>query len=179
MSLSEILERGNRQKPLPLTLASSYLVTLRDLVYTHLVAEKTANEFSNNDFTIAKTYLPFQRLEDIPDDGKLWIIGLASDDEKISRKHSYTKEIPLQFLFQKRLEGNPTDETTELDSLVFLEEQIRKAVSDSVLPSNTFQWLRTSAMKDENETPFNYTGLREANVFEAFFISSFHTIVSE
>lgn len=155
---------------------ASAKVTLAQLIETKVNDYKAAAKFADNSFAVERTYFPTQRLPDVPEDGKLWIISLAADDAIVSRGNLYTSEIPIQLAYQRLLSikpaekgKGPQDLTTVIDTLIELEEQFRDAVQDAVIGNENFTWLRNEALKDENETPFSFTGLREANTFETFF----------
>lgn len=151
---------------------ASIIITLRDLVATRIAALKESEEFSNNDFELSATWFPFKKLEELPARGQVYVLGLAKDDERISRGNAYTSEIPVHLGLQKLL-SDPRD-TAAIDAMVELENELREAVR--TLDDDRFAWIRTEALKDQNEIPFSYVGLREANVFEAYFTAFFKSV---
>lgn len=157
------------------------LTIIRDLVFDKIKDTKTASGYSFNDFELEKTYFPVTKLEDlnILPNGKVYIIGLAFDtDGPVARTYAGAQsEIPIQVVFQKTVK-DPRD-VTELDPLVNFVEELEATCRLEVVNSNDedeggpapkpYQWLRSTSLKDENEVPFAYVGLREASVFEAWF----------
>jgi len=47
------------------------------------------------------------------------------------------------------------------------------------LADKKYSWDRTESMKDENGIPISFTGLREAQIFEAYWVSFYKTFVVE
>jgi len=153
---------------------SGSLVTLRNRVFDTLENKRVAGDFIFNNFEVIKTYLPFVSLEDLAENnGRLYIIGLAFDyDAPATRTTAGTRnEIPIQVAFQKVVTDPQNIE--EMDKLVDLVEGFYEACRKDVVDEDDdkvpYQWLRNEALKDENETPFAYMGLRKDNVFEAYF----------
>lgn len=150
------------------------LKILRGLVKDRIQTIKDAEKFVVNGWELAETYFPFQKITDLPEAGKCWVMGLASDDAPFSRSNSYTKEIPIHVGFQKMV-SDPR-KVSEIDPLIQLEQQLREAVAGMKHPN--FSWVRTESLKDSNDTPFAFVGLREHNIFEAYFTAFFTTQVA-
>lgn len=147
---------------------ASRISTLIDLIQTDLESGRAANNFSNNEFKIDRTYFPVTKVKDIHADGQLWITPLGTDDTPASRRSTYEVDAPIQLAFQKRVEDPHNFQ--EVDLLVQLWEEIRDAVKESIKTDTQrrFSWMRTEALRDENGTIFQYVALREASTFEAF-----------
>src|SRR5690606_7929011 len=151
---------------------------LRGIVFDAIEKRKSDGGFVVNDFDLEQTHLPHQQLEDIPDAGKVWVIRLAADDSILTRSQSFQREIPIQIGLQKVLCESPREATEEIDRYEELEDELRDCVQLSVKDHKHFAWTRTQALKDENGTPFNFVGLRQANTFEAFFTAYFKVVLT-
>ena len=156
------------------------LVPIRDRVLQAIKGHKLAAGFPFNEFDLDKTYYPYSKLEKLAakPQGQVWVIGLAfdTDQPKTRTTAGSRNEIPVQVAFQKVVE-NPQD-VDELDNLIDFVEELQEVCRLLVVDEESvdaqgeaipYQWLRNEALKDENETPYAYMGLREANVFEAYF----------
>lgn len=151
---------------------ASVLVTLRDLLETKINAKKALNGFVFNNFDVGKAWIPYTRVEDLPANGKVWLVGLASDfGGKVSRTNVCQWELGVQIAFQRAC--NPTD-VPLLDSFVELVEQLRDVCRKETDQDTGFSWNRDEVFKDENGTPYAFTSLREASVFEAYFTAYFN-----
>jgi len=158
---------------------ASAFVTIRQLVYQAIHAKKLAGGFVDNDWELDWTYLPYQELKDIPPNGKVWIIGLAhGDEEALTRGNLTSMEIPVQVGFQRLVNASPAGRSV-LDMLVELVEQLREVCRKEVAADdNGFSWLRTESLKDPDETPYSYMGLRQASSFETYFTPYYKTILA-
>lgn len=129
------------------------------------------------DFATERSWLPHQALEDMPDGGKVWICHLAEDDlPSQSRTNTTRKEIPVQIAVQKVVNH---DDLATLDTLAELVEQIREVCRLEVDPDQTgFSFLRIEALKDDNEVPYSYAGMREGGFFEAYFTVFYNYVLA-
>lgn len=152
-------------------MAAIVLKEARKAVHDRIKSFRDAGKYAINGFEIEETYFPFQKLTDVPPAGKVWVIGLASDDVPFSRANSYTKEIPIQVGLQKLI-SDPR-KTAEIDSYITLEQQLRETVFG--MDDQRFTLLRIESLKDQNDTPFAFMGLREQHTFEAYFTAFFST----
>lgn len=154
---------------------ASMLATLRDGLETAINAAKPTYVVTN--FTLEAAWVPRETLEGLATDfpnGKVYIIGMAADDEpNQTRTNLCKKTLPVSIGIQKVINENPESVAgkTAIDLYVELEEQIRETCRKHD-PDN-FSWLRTESLKDEDGTPFSFMGLREANIFEAYFTAYF------
>jgi len=153
----------------------SYLVELEKKVEEKINAAKSASEFVFNDFTVERTPYPMENVENLPAAGKVYIVGMGSDEERgESRQNTCKAEAPIQIGYQRAVV--PTD-TDTIDALKLLIEQLRDIVRKEVDPEVDWaSWNRTENLKDDNGTPYSYMGLREGNFFEAYF-TAFYTLV--
>ena len=156
------------------------IVTVRDEVFDRIEARKVAATFVINDFDTEKTWYPRERLEDLTTDhpsGKVYVIGMAADDgENKSRTNLSLRESPVMVGYQRA--GVDPEDTALLDKLLELEEQLREVCRKDIFPdADNFSWLRIESLKDENGTPYAYMGLREANLFEAYFTTFYNLVL--
>lgn len=123
------------------------------------------------DFGVAESYLPYQRLKDITTAPKVWVVSLSQEDQTaINRQKSADTHYPVQVGIQKAV-ADPTD-VAAIDLLVEFTEQLRDVVRQNVDPTG-YSWIRDESIKGENDTPFNYVGMREGNYFENYFTAFF------
>jgi hypothetical protein len=148
------------------------LIDIRTAVLSAITTAKGSNQYTYNDFEIDWAYVPITELKDFPAKGKVWVIGLASDDEdpKTRTGKGCRKEIPIQIAIQRQCDA--TDKTLQ-DQMITLEDQIR----ETIRTLDNYQWLRTEALKDENGLPFQFMGMRQG-YFEAYFTAYFLVIRS-
>ena len=118
------------------------------------------------DFEIEQSFLPRSRLQDLVPEGKLWIVCLDSDENRITRGRAYRKEVPIQLGYQQLVED--TDKTT-ITLLINLVDQLRRVCKNAFAGDSSILWVRTEALKDETGTPYNFVGLRESTTFESYF----------
>ena len=133
--------------------------------------------FALSSFESVRTWLPYSHLEDFPTGGKVWVVGLGSDDEKTeSRTNTTRRMLPVQVALQVQI-SDPKNSTL-IDPWVELHDQLREVCRLEVDPSQErFSWTNNEAMKDENGLPFSFMGLREGAFFEAFFTATYQTII--
>jgi hypothetical protein len=153
------------------------LTQLKMLVYDAIYARRAANQYVFNDFALKRGFLPFTALKDFPEKGQVYIVGLTGGDgPAVSRTNVAPRESPVQIGFQRQVDAQ--DETL-LDNLCELVEQIRDTARlDVAVDSNDWRWVRNEPLLDENKTPFVFMGLREANLFEAYFTAYYQRIVT-
>lgn len=150
---------------------------LRDQVYTRLLLKKVATEFSFNDFTVRKTWLPRESLENFEaghPGGIVYVIPMAYEDETSeSRKNLVNRSVPVQVGYQKPVAD--VEDNSEIDPLSDfvdeLVEAVEKEIDIDLQPE--FSFSRTVFLKDENDTPYSFVMLRE-NFFEAYFTAYFN-----
>lgn len=157
---------------------ASLLQQARDELYQRIVAKRDAGGYVISGFSVEKTYLPYQRLEDFSSQhpqGKVYVIGLATEQpQRLGRTPSAQVDVPVMVGYQRLAE--PQD-TAGLDTLAEFVEQLQDTARlDFDLEG--FAWLRTESLKDENNTPFAFVGLREAGLFEAYFTAYYRTLKS-
>lgn len=157
-------------------MADAMLVTVEKKIEEKIEARKAAAQYVFNDFTVQRTALPLTTLEELPAAGKVYIVGLAPDEQGIlTRCNAAETEIPVQIGYQRAT--IPTD-TETIDNLKLLTEQLLETVRKDVDPEIAWaSWLRSIWLKDENGTPFTFMGLREGNFFEAYFTAFFKVAV--
>jgi len=156
------------------------LVTLAEAIETRINADMAGYVLTG--LSVERAWVPRETLEGLATDhpnGKIYIVGMSSDDEQNQSRSNLCKKVfPVMVGIQKVVDGNPesTATKTEIDQLVELEEQVRESVRNAD-PDN-FSWSRSEALKDEDGTPFSFMGMREANVFEAYFTAYFNAVVT-
>lgn len=150
---------------------SAIIQTVIEMVYDAINTQKGLSAYVSNDFTLSKTFLPIGSLgSDITTNGTVWVMGLARDDTKGSRGKFQVSDQPIRIAIQALI--TDTSDIDEIYPWCELDDQIRDTIADSVNDAN-LTWLRHQALKDENETPYNYVKLREGSVFESYFDSYF------
>lgn len=149
---------------------ASLLERVRAFVKAKVDAVKGVSGYVLNAFITEETYLPIQSLPNIDADGKVWFIGLGSDDSIISRGKAFQKDIPIQVAIQAKVDAT---DLTAVNQWVELEEQIRKSAAQSTEDESAIAWLRNEALRDENGTPYSYGTLREEGIFLAVFTAVF------
>lgn len=136
-----------------------------DAVHDPISVALLAEEFTDNSFTLVKSYLPSSRLPALAEASKVTVCGLGPDIDNLSRKASQKWTAPIQVAYQKVL-AKPED-YAETDAEVDLVEQIIQKVLKSLAEGDDFTWISSQVMKDENGLPFSYTELRETALFQA------------
>lgn len=151
------------------------LVDIRDEIFTRIGVAKAASSFVLNGFTVERTWLPWSRLEDLDDNGKVYVIGQAGDDEDSKGRNDLSMiALPVQVGLQYPNVAF-TDRTT-IDTLVELYHQLRELCRTGT-DLDRFSWVRNEALKDENGTVYAFVGLREASVFEAYFTAYYNYVL--
>lgn len=130
---------------------------------TPLIGEKLLD----TNFQVRETYLPVTRLRDLPIGGLLWIVSLAKDDQRLTRRRSYTSEIPVQIGYQRPI--TDVEDIDSINTIVNLQDQLRSVARQATSDNQAFSWSRNEALRDEAGLPYNFTGLRERSVFESYF----------
>lgn len=144
---------------------------LRDLVYTTLLVRRSLDHFSlNNTFTLEKTWLPFELLENLRTEhefGKLYVIsGPRSDLYIRSRSNAGVREYAVQLGFQKFIASvGDTSEVDDYDN--FLEEV--EGVLQTYVNHELFAFSRVEYLRDSEGLPISFIQLRNNHVFEAYF----------
>ena len=134
--------------------------------------------FILSSFESSRTWFPYTHLEDFPTGGKVWVVGLGSDDERSeSRTNTSKRMFPVQVSLQVQI-TDPKNATL-IDPWVELHDQLREVCRLEVDPNQeNFSWMNNEAMKDDNGTPFSFMGLREGAFFEAFFTTHYQSILA-
>lgn len=150
-------------------------IEVRGEMATRISLKKALGEYVFNDFNVVETYLPYQRLETFSTEhpgGKLYVIGLAYDQAtNKSRTNLTLEEVPVMVGYQKYV-SNVSD-VDAIDNLIrFVGELYDTARKDFDLDGYT--WLRNESLKDENNTPYSFLGLRDAGLFEAYFTAFYN-----
>lgn len=159
-------------------ITESPMILIRQAVYTAIETARDAGLYTlGKEWSLDWAYMPYTELPDMDPKGQVWVLGLAADDEqKQSRANLTQKEIPVQVALQK-LVGSP-DDKEHIDRLILMEEQLRWTVRKAVdITEEEFSWIRTESLKDDEGTPFSFMGLREGNVFEAYFTAYFRHVM--
>lgn len=169
---------------------SATIVELAELIKTAITTRRDSNPawdtrtrwsgqsgFVLSDFKVERSWLPHQELPEMPVKGQVWLCHLAEDDIPTgSRANTTRKEIPVQVAFQRVVDPHDVD---TMDQLAEFVEQLREVCRLEVdSTANDFSWNRNEALKDDNETPYSYTGLREGGFFEAYFTTYFNYILA-
>ena len=161
---------------------TSNLIQMREAVLAAIVAFQASPGFVYNAFVAASTHVPYSRIEEQPTQtGKLWVIGDWGDDTDRKTRHDpsgnvkplVSRELAVVVAYQQS-NVMPDDKTT-IDNLCCLIEQLRDAVKNFnyQTPDLMPLWVRNEVLKDENNVPFHYYMVREANVFESYFTAHF------
>lgn len=155
-------------------------VQARKFLLAAITAAKSANEYAVSGFDIGESYLPHLSIEAATENGKVWLLGLASDQNVLSRPPANAAEefIPITVAYQKLLPGNPDsdDVTTLIDNLLLFVQQLQDTCRN--LDVRGLAWQRNEALRDPSGTPYSYTGLRDANVFESYFTAFYKSLIS-
>jgi hypothetical protein len=144
------------------------LTRIRDGVY-----EKVSNDipgYVDTKAVVEKTYFPNHRLQDIGQDAfaHIKVVGKGFDQARIVRDATRTRlELPVELAVQRFVD--PTD-TDLIDDLIKLTEQVMASCADDELVAGAnYGWLRTEALRDENNLPFSYEQLTREHIFQAIF----------
>jgi len=144
--------------------------TIRDEVYTRILVSKAAEWFNFNDFGTEKTWLPHSTLPELTTDypnGKVYVIGGAPEDIVIASKTGTNVKEQRVMVGYQRAAVDHQDQAL-IDDLVELVEMLDHLCLTKV-DQDLFTPVRLEYLKDENEVPFAFMGLRDGNVFEAYF----------
>jgi len=158
-------------------MAEAMLVTLEKKVEEKINARKTGAQYEVNDFVLQRSALPIQLLEELPKEGKVYVIGMGPDEQGIlTRTNAAEIMLPVQVGFIKAVLAT---DTQTIDKLKLLTEQLLETVRKDVDPEIQWaSWLRSEWLRDENGTPFTFMGLREGNFFEAHFTAFYKVAVA-
>lgn len=160
------------------------ILDLRGIVANEIIKARDSMLFSFSGFEVRATNDPYMKIKDLPELGLVYVIGLIGDDAIETRESEsmlVAREQPIQIAYQRLLQFNsPGANDALVDQLTnFVEDLIRVVrratiTSDDPMAKN-FSFLRSEALKDANGTPYNFTRLREQNVFEAYFSTIYQT----
>lgn len=133
--------------------------------------------FVKSGWTSARSWMPYTHLEDFPVGGQVWVIGLGSDDENTQSRGNVCRRIlPVQVALQVQI-SDPKDNAL-IDPWIELHDQLREVCRLEVDPGqDRFSWQTNEALKDSNETPFSFVGLREGAFFEAYFTANYIQVI--
>jgi hypothetical protein len=158
-------------------MAEAMLVTVEKKVEAKINARKAGTQYVVNDFTVLRSALPIQLIEDLPKEGLAYIIGLGPDEQGVlTRTNAAETLLPVQVGFIKAVVA---DDTQTIDNLKLLTEQLLETVRKDVDPEiNWASWQRSEWLKGENGTPFSFMGLREGSFFEVHFAAFYKVAVA-
>ena len=153
----------------------SRIVDLRNEVYTRILLKKTLEQFSDNDFAIEQTWMPYSRLESLLPTPKVWIVGGSPGDApNRSRTNTIMREFCVMIGLQKALPDKNFD--SEVDDLCGLLEEIEDTCRLEVTPDQ-YSFNRLEYLKDENNVPLSFIMLRRALCFEAYFSIHYNLVI--
>jgi hypothetical protein len=148
-----------------------YSVTLRQSLAAFINEAKGYELFSDNSFEVEESYLPFEELVKLNKDnpgGKLYICQSPTDETIMSRAAAARTECGILFAFQV---GKVREsDTVRIDNLVTLINEL-KYTARKFEQESAYSWNRTEAMKDEQGTPLAYIMLKQAKIFQSYFMS--------
>lgn len=144
------------------------LTIIRDGVYDKIAAD--VSSYVDTSAQVEKTYFPTHKLKDIAQDAfaHIKVVGKGFDQTRLLRQISRTQlELPVEIAVQRFVD--PTD-TDVIDELIELTQQVMVSCADDELVTGAnYGWLRTEALRDENNLPFSYEQLRTEHTFQAIF----------
>lgn len=161
---------------------ASVLGTMIDAVAAHILDGQTNADpaFVLTDFDIVSTYRPETLFSDLTSDGELIVTGTTADAERVSRGKAKREDVMLKFglRFPIAAAGEGTDEYTEVNTYLELMEQLKSWIEVVPNPTGiqTYTFLSHTPLKDDQDTPLSYLGMREANMFEAYWLSHFSLV---
>lgn len=156
---------------------ASDIAGIRDLCQAAILAKKVALQFIFNDFDLITAYVPVTALKNMPVAGEVYLVGLTGmDGPKVSRTNAAVRESPVQVGYRKVVDP---DDVPAIDRLIEFYEQLKDTMRKNVDQDHAYwSWSRNEPLLDENKTPFAFVGLREANLFEAYFTTYFTRVLS-
>ena len=149
----------------------SRLSTIRTAVYNAILAEQVAENYSDNDFTLAESHLPGSDLKS-GSGANVWVVGLGGDEDTFLRDHSFQGEFPIQIVLKQRVDPTDVDAVDALDGLLDELKDTCRTVGTNAA-SGTYHHTRNEALKDPTGQPLNFGFLREDGVFEGVFLAYF------
>jgi hypothetical protein len=150
----------------------SLISNIWDEVFQAIQEDKDDGLYSLEEFHLSQS-LDRQSLETLVKIPRVVVIGLAYDEERLTRREAFQGEFPIQVAFQYA--NQKTTPEIERTLLRFIDE-LRKTCRtfDSAFG---YAHLRTESFKDENELPYSFSGLREGGVFETYFTAYYKKVI--
>jgi hypothetical protein len=118
-----------------------------------------------------------EHTETIPEDfGLIWVVGqAAAQGEKLSRQFLSLTELQVTVGYQEVLTSLTYD---QIAARILLTWQLIETCRLEVYGVDPiFTWTRFDFDTDENNTPFSYIGMRDANTFESFVTHTYQYIL--
>ena len=154
---------------------TSRKVDIRDEIYTRISLGRTNGNYVFNTFGILRTYHPYRTLEALGKEyptGIVYVVAMApSDASNRGRGNNSLRELPVMIVYQRA--AVDSQDFGLIDDLVELVEQLEDTCRNEV-DAEGFSWTRLEYLRDENELPFAFMGMREGNVFEAYFTAYYN-----
>lgn len=155
----------------------SNVADIRDEVYLRILARKTLGEFSINDFTLEKTWRPWETLEKLAKShksGKVYVIG-GSPIGMVnqSRTNMVLAEYVVHIGYQRYILD--INAVAEIDGYVDFVQQLEDVCRKMVDPEQ-FSFTRLEYMRDPEGLPLSFLQMRDASTFEAYF-SCYYNLV--
>lgn len=151
------------------------LVELRSALFDQIDTNRIGGDYEFADFELEQTYFPNEDLTNLSAKPHVKIIGLTNDRSRIQRSATnVTLDLPIQVAIQQKVTASDTAYIDRL--IVFLEQLQDTCQDDTLVTGKRYNWLRTEALKDESEAPYNYEQLRIQGVFNAIFTAFYKHI---
>lgn len=154
----------------------SNLANLRDGLKASIETARDHGRLSFDKITIEtglRAQVPLEKLTAIP---RITLVGLAFNQTRKLREQTRTAEFFVQFGIQAKVNPEKTDDCDRL--LRLLEEVYDLAADDELVNNETFSFMRTDALRDENNLPYNLHLLRESATFEAVATPIYQKIIT-
>lgn len=155
---------------------SSYQTEIRDGIYDAILA--AGSGYVITDFNLSKTYFPSLYLEDIGDKPEVLVTAMGMGTERDRRLRNVAVKVLRLGVLVHVLQRVDRTDTSTIDQLVEMVEQIMNTVEDDELVSGeSYNWESTDPVKDENGLIYDYEALYESGVFQAVFTVNFTYIL--
>ncbi len=155
------------------------MVEIVEEVYTRILLAQSLSQFVFNDFSTEKTWYPYQKLETMEGEhpaGKVYVIGKAPDDAITrTRSNLSQREYAVQVGYQRA--GVTPSNTTLINTLIELMEQL-ETVCRTGTDHDDYEFSRLEYLHDpDSGIPFAFMGMREMNLFEAYFSAYYISVL--
>jgi len=152
---------------------SAPTIELRTALLNAIVAKRDgAGYVALNEFDAIESQLPSVSLPELRERARVTVVGMAGDQERLSRGGFYEISQPVHVLLQRSVK--PTDKAG-IDALIQLLDELKKTARDLA----GYRWQRVEALKDTNGTPYDYVRLHDDHVFESVFIARYTWTAAE